>query len=119
MYYILTKDNQIEKIEDVLEWARKFDRANRIINLTTVGPFRISTVFLGMDYNFSGQGRPVLFETMIFSELEDQKEFKYYQERYCSIEEARQGHREAVKRVKKYVIYNILNIIKSYWSNRS
>ncbi|MCK4858907.1 MAG: hypothetical protein KAT58_13115 [candidate division Zixibacteria bacterium] len=62
-----------------------------------MGKARVSTVFLGLDHNFSGEGHPVLFETMVFGEspLADE------QERYCTWDEAVAGHAAMVKRVKE------------------
>lgn len=50
---------------DLLEWARWFEDADRRVFETHVGPYWVSTVFLGLDHSF-GHGPPVLFETMIF-----------------------------------------------------
>lgn len=53
---------------------------------------RVSTVWLGLDHNFYGEGPPLIFETMIFGgPLND------YQERYSTEEQARTGHNAAVK----------------------
>jgi hypothetical protein len=55
----------------------------------------VSTVWLGMDHGFNygmvEHYRPVIFETMIFG-----GEYDDYMRRYCSEEEARAGHDEAV-----------------------
>lgn len=47
----------------------------------------VSTVFLGCDHNWSGEGPPVLFETMVFGGPLDEE-----QVRYCTLAEARAGH---------------------------
>ena len=52
-----------------------------------VGTVRLSTVFLGMDYNHTGEGKPILFETMVFGGDMDGR-----QERYCTWDEALAGH---------------------------
>ena len=50
-----------------LIWARWFETADRRVALTEVSGIRVSTVFLGLDYRFSGEGPPLLlFETMTF-----------------------------------------------------
>ena len=58
------------------------------------GGVHVSTVFLSLNHAF-GQGPPVLFETMIFGGPHDD-----YQERYTTVEEAREGHRRAVELAK-------------------
>lgn len=62
---------------------------------------KVSTVFLGLDHNFSGlenplDYRPVLWETMIFGGPNDQEMW-----RYCSREEALKGHDAAVRLCKE------------------
>lgn len=56
----------------------------------------ISTVWLGMDHNFSGEGPPLIFETMVFNE-----EQPCY--RWASEEEALQEHEKLVTEIKLLV----------------
>lgn len=93
--YILDDDGQPRRIDDALEWARKFDDEMKIIKHDHVGEILVSTVFLGLDHNFGGKGPPVLFETMVFGGPLDEE-----QERYCTREEALAGHAAMVERVK-------------------
>lgn len=72
---------------DFLTWARWFDAADRTVAETTVGRARISTVFLGQDHNWLHDGRPVLFESMIFGGPGDGQMM-----RYSSWEDAVAGH---------------------------
>lgn len=58
----------------------------------------VSTVFLGLDHNY-GIGPPVLFETMIFGGEHDG-----YQERYCTWDEAVEGHEVAKKLIKSDIL---------------
>ena len=53
---------------------------------------RVSTVFLGMDTNYSNKGLPVVFETMVFGGPHEQSQF-----RYTSYEAAERGHELIVK----------------------
>lgn len=48
----------------------------------------VSTVFLGLDHNFTDSGTPLLFETMAFGGQHDQE-----MRRYHTWEEAETGHR--------------------------
>lgn len=50
---------------DMLAWAAWFETAERAVAKTRVGADLVSTVFLGLDHNFSGAGPPVLFETIV------------------------------------------------------
>ena len=48
-------------------WAQWFEAADRVVFRTEVGASVVSTVFLGVDHQF-GDGPPLLFETMIFTD---------------------------------------------------
>jgi hypothetical protein len=92
--YVLV-DGKPVKIEDPIEWARKFNSSQRIVIQTQVGESFISTVFLGLDHDFTGKGPPILWETMVFGgPLADDEE------RYTSEKLARDGHERMVSRVK-------------------
>jgi hypothetical protein len=65
--------------------------------------FRVSTVWLGLDHSFFG-GRPLIFETMIFTEGGmGYPGSDMYQVRYSTITEAQRGHMRAVRWVKRNV----------------
>jgi hypothetical protein len=51
------------------------------------GNARVSTIFLGLDRRFEGEGPPILFETMVFGGKHDQ-----YQERCATWDEAEAMH---------------------------
>ncbi len=92
--YIL-EGKEPKPIEDVLEWGRWFEKANRHVAATKLpNNIQVSTVFLGLDHSF-GRGIPILFETMIFGGKHDQ-----YQERYATWNEAEAGHKQAVELAK-------------------
>ena len=60
--------------EDLLEWAKEFEGMDRRVRLTRVGPYHVSTVFLGPDHSF-GSGPPLLFETMVWIPADYDTEF--------------------------------------------
>ena len=69
---------------------------------TEIGISQISTVFLSMDHSLGGvigDGRPVLFETMVFGGEHDG-----YQERYHTYDQAEEGHKRIVDMVDKVSI---------------
>jgi hypothetical protein len=78
--------------DDLLEWGKFFESADRIVKSDMVKGVHVSTVFLGLDHSF-GYGPPILFETMIFGGPMDM-----YQERYRSWEGAVCGHDKALKK---------------------
>lgn len=65
-HYILNDAGEPIPCDDFMEWAQWFETAHRQIGKTVVGQSVISTVFLGLDHAFSGQGDPILWETMVF-----------------------------------------------------
>jgi len=65
VYYKLDENKKVVPCT-VEEWARRFDQDDRVVGRTTIGSILVSTVFTGMDYDFSGEGPPILWETMIF-----------------------------------------------------
>ena len=98
MYVLDEKGNPVPE-PDVLKWAKSFQSVDRRVAVETVNDkYRVSTVFLGLDYSFGGD-EPVLYETMVFSNdgsLDD------YTRRYCTKEQAEQGHKEVVEEVKQH-----------------
>ena len=93
--YILDKDGTPKEETDLLVWAKWFDTADRIVKKTMVGNVRVSTVFLGLDHNFSG-GTPILWETMVFGGSMDE-----HMDRYATRQAALDGHAEVVALVEK------------------
>jgi hypothetical protein len=108
--------------EDLLEWGRWMQEADRVVLRTVVGEWRVSTVFLGLDHWF-GVGPPLLFETMIFltaaerrpdeswdawfqrsrllEEAAADQKLAGYQRRYTDWTAAECGHEEAVRLVEQ------------------
>lgn len=59
--------------DDLLEWARWIEEdGNRIVRQEDVGPYWVSTVFLGLDHSWNDNEPPRLFETMIFRDANEQ-----------------------------------------------
>jgi hypothetical protein len=93
--YILDGHNAVP-IDDLLEWGRWLQTAKRTVAKDELpSGTRVSTVFLGLDYNH-GFGSPRIFETMIFGGPLDQE-----QDRYATWEEAETGHAAMLARAKE------------------
>lgn len=92
--YIL-EGKSVRPVDSLKEWAEWFEKSDRKVERTTVGEADVSTVFLGLDHSF-GDGPPVLFETMIFGGEHDQDQW-----RYCTKQEAIEGHNRIVKQLKE------------------
>jgi len=78
--------------DDLLTWAHWLELANRVVKRTQVSEgIEVSTVFLGLNHSF-GEGKPLIFETMIFGGVRDG-----YMVRYSTWDEASVGHDAIVK----------------------
>lgn len=69
---------------------------NKRVDKTDVGCYSVSTVFLGIDHNFSDCGDPLLFETMIF----DKDWNSLYCERCSTWAEAEVHHKAGIEYAK-------------------
>jgi len=96
--YILTGHDPIP-CEDFTTWTTWMDGPGRLVQDIQLidaahNLVRVCTAFLGVDVNF-GDGAPVLFETVVFGGPYD---WELY--RYCTWEEAQQGHAAIVERCR-------------------
>lgn len=81
--------------DDLDRWSEAHKKAHRV-GKTTVGPWEVSTVFLGIDHRFEPDDKgPILWETMVFGP------HTYYQDRYRSLEAAQEGHKRVVEWLTK------------------
>jgi hypothetical protein len=91
-YYIL--ENRKVKSVTESEFSEWYKTRDIVISKTRVGTTGISTVFLIFDHDFTGNGPPILFETMVFGgKLND------FTERYSTFSEAESGHARIVRQV--------------------
>lgn len=103
--YILDENGEPKHCPNIIEWGQWFETADRHVALTETELMTISTVFLGIDHRFTGEGPPVLWETMVFDKQPHLHEmFGELREvfddhgmwRYASLEDAKKGHAEIV-----------------------
>jgi hypothetical protein len=84
---------------DFDEWIRLWREDMRPLARTELPGVTVSTVFLGLDHQY-GDGPPVLWETMVFTEGNSTVSgFNEEQWRYTSRESALEGHRRAVAKL--------------------
>ena len=108
--YILDERGEPVAEPDLFTWAEWLEEAYRTRSLhladDSIGPYRVSTIFLGLDHQFGVGGPPVLWETIIFGTEEEfeiipgkrrkcRKPVHVF--RYTSKAEALEGHARAVK----------------------
>lgn len=71
MFYVLDDENNVVLADGPVHWARWFEEATttrrRFVETTILGDgTRISTIFIGINQNWTEIGPPMVFETMIF-----------------------------------------------------
>lgn len=102
--YILDEDGNPKGEPDFMAWAKWFEENSekRIVARTKVGKHTVSTVFLGLEHNFGMEGKPILWETMVFADDRKPGEDIYeFTERHVSKEEAQEYHNFLVKKLEK------------------
>ena len=99
--YKLVNKQIIECSRD--EGALFLESPERIVAKDKFFNVEISTVFLVFDhgFNFDNENKPVLFETMVFG-----GDFDNAQIRYCTYEEALEGHRKLCTLIRRHLFTN-------------
>lgn len=92
LYYILKEDGTIK--ESVHRLSDPIQKIKDIKILDT----RVSTAFLGISHGKDNDDNPILFETMVFSDIQ---EIDGYTLRYTSLKQALAGHSKISKSVRK------------------
>lgn len=93
--YILDEEGNPIPCENLLEWGKWFQDADRKVERTQIGDVTVSTIFLGLDHSYSDEKKPILYETMVFGGRPDE-----YMRRYSTKVEAQKGHDEIVEKLK-------------------
>ena len=112
-YILDDKGNPVHEL-DLIKWGQWLEKGNRIVKQEYVGKYFVSTVFSGIDHNFSftNNRTPILFETMVFDTSKKEKykmgDIEYEsmgkemeQDRYATKKQALKGHEEMVKKYGK------------------
>lgn len=88
-----------------MRWAHWYEKGRRIVKRSTIGPYMVSTVFLGVDHRFDGEGPPILWETMVFGEVTVCGMLREHECERCagSREQARAMHEAMCARVQAII----------------
>lgn len=94
-HYILDAEGNPVLERSMMAWTmwRVANEEAMIVARDELNNCFVSTVFLGINHNWSG-GEPILYETMVFDGPLDGE-----QDRYCTKQEAEEGHKAMVARV--------------------
>src|SRR5262245_25131897 len=116
--YILDEHRRVIREHDLITWAMWLETADRLVrrDADEAAGWVVSTVFLGLDHQW-GEGPPLVFETMVFApgryhrnrpiegsvETSDalRKQWDGAGGRYSTWEEAEEGHRRIVERLRR------------------
>jgi hypothetical protein len=83
-------------------WAQLFcdERhvARDVVGHPEGGSITVSTVWMGINHNFSGDGPPLIFETMVFGGELSQDTW-----RWSTHKEAREGHAQVLAEVRRRI----------------
>ena len=110
--YVLDDNGEPRAVEDVNEWAAWFKNASRTIvgphgmcarhvAKDVVGDYTVSTIFLGLDHSFLGEGRPILWETMVFGPEGDIDVDEEYFMRQATRADAAKWHEHVVASLRE------------------
>lgn len=99
LYILDDQDNPVPE-PDTLRWGKWLEKNWSRKTLAVDYPVadqvvKVSTIFLGVNHNWSPGGLPILWETMIFGGEHD-----LFQVRYTDRQTALEGHEKAVQLVK-------------------
>ena len=110
---ILSETGEVLPVRSLKEWADWVATGwekNRRVGETSLNGFRVSTVFLCLNHNFFGEGKPEWFETMVFideehppppelgEKLRDGAQGMVW--RYATWQEAEEGHAAVVEMIR-------------------
>jgi hypothetical protein len=101
-YYVLDAERRVV-CATLKTWGEAFeDYGSRTVARQSfghqgIGTIEVSTVFIGVNHRFIGEGPPLVFETMIFGGGEG---LDGYTDRCATWDEAEAMHRRAVEHVK-------------------
>ena len=80
------------------KWLKLWkDPANKVVKQDIIGDKIVSTVWLGLDHNFEPDGKPLIFETMIFGAFDGGDGTEEFCRRYPNEFMALEGHAFAIK----------------------
>lgn len=98
MNHFYLNDDHTYRCCSLTEWSEQIDKLykenKKHLAYDIINGKLVSTIWLGLNHNHHG-GRPLLFETMVFSE--EQSGHDIYMDRYTTWHEAIVGHKKAVQ----------------------
>lgn len=90
-FYILDREKKEAVLVDITTWSKWLETADRTLKITDMSKIIVSTVFLGMEYDYTQGDDLLLFGTLVLGGTMDG-----YLVRYATWDEAIEGHHEVV-----------------------
>jgi hypothetical protein len=100
----------------VAEWGRLSSQDDyRVVAQEQIGPYFVSTVWLGLDHGLGRTERPILFETMVFVP-EHANDFSLATDthRYCTESEAIAGHADVVATIRATSTFEAESLLETH-----
>jgi hypothetical protein len=93
---------------DLLSWAQWFELTpQRIIEQDQIEDYFVSTIFMGLNYQYVPEAAPLWFETIVFAAADYEPFLERmvrpeagWSQRYETLQEARVGHQLAIEWLK-------------------
>jgi hypothetical protein len=91
----MNADHTVERMDDIVEWERRYGLDERVIARDVIGKVLITTQFLGLEIGENRQGKPLLFESLVMKgPLDGTKQH------YANYADAMVGHGALLLRVQ-------------------
>jgi len=90
MYFILDADGRTPIPCQYWEWVHFFENENRLLAEDRIGPYLISTYFVGMNERILPGRPPLIFESTLFI-----NDTSFCEAKYSTYEQAMAGHKSA------------------------
>lgn len=112
-YYYALGENGNPRVCSMEEFTELYrDNKRRIVKQENVGKYFVSTVFLGLDHNYSETGPPILWETMVFHPNPDKTETRFKKIELDGYTERCSGNQEQAEAMHERVLAKIKALVQ-------
>jgi hypothetical protein len=93
--YVINADKSVEPMDDPVEWMNRYETDDRMVASEQVGEALVVTQFRGIAHGHDGDGRPLVFETIVLKGLLDGHQWQW-----PTYKAAEEGHIRVVEAVR-------------------
>lgn len=100
MHYRLLPDRSVQPLprETFIKLTTDLSQLSAQVALDEIGDVTVSTAFVSFNHSQVYGGPPLVFETMVFGDLDNDEDEGVY--RYSTWEEAEEGHKRVVEELR-------------------